>query len=303
MNLRSLDLNLLVVFDALMRKRNVTHAAQSVGLSQPAFSNALSRLRERLGDELFIRTPGGMRPTPWALQLSGPVSAALGDIENALDGAAFDPARSQRTFTIAALDYATIVLLPPLLRRIKGEAPGVIVRIHTPSVITGEFLDTQQADLALFSWSDPPERFVSEPLLDEDWVCVMRPDHPLAGAPLTLDAYTNAEHLLVSPRGDLRGWVDDILAERGRTRHIAVTMPTFGPAPLILETTDLILACPKRVGRVFAERIGMAMTRCPVEAPPGMRSIDMIWHARLGNHPAQIWLRDLLRDVAAATDL
>ena len=106
MNLRSLDLNLLVVFDALMRKRNVTHAAQDIGLSQPAFSNALSRLRDRLGDELFVRSPSGMRPTAWALELSGPIKAALGGIEEALDGASFNPETSRRSFTIATEDDA-----------------------------------------------------------------------------------------------------------------------------------------------------------------------------------------------------
>lgn len=301
MNLRLIDLNLLVAFDVLMRERNVTRAAQVIGLSQPAFSNALSRLRARLGDELFIRTPEGMRPTPWALELSGPVSKALGDIENALDGAAFDPATSNRTFTIAALDYATLVLFPTFLKRIRDQAPNVVIRIHTPSMISGEFLDTQQADVALFSWTDPPDRFVSEPLLDDDWVCVVRPGHPLAGGPMTIEAYADAEHLLVSPRGDLRGWVDDELAERGLSRHVAVTMPSFGPAPLTLETTNLILTCPNRVGTVFEARTGMAIIPCPIAAPLDMRSIDMIWHARLGNHPAQIWLRDLLHEVADST--
>lgn len=300
-NLRLLDLNLLVVFDALMRERNVTRAALAIGLSQPAFSNALTRLRERLGDELFVRTPEGMRPTPWALELSGPVSKALGDIENALDGAAFDPATSSRTFTIAALDYATLVLIPTFLKRMQQEAPGVVIRIHTPSMISGEFLETQQADVALFSWPNPPDRFVSEPLIDEDWVCVMRPDHLLAGAPLAIENYVEAKHLLVSPRGDPHGWVDDALAERGLSRFVSVTMPTFGPAPLTLETTDLILTCPKRVGTVFVSRTGMAMVPCPIPAPPIMRSIDMVWHARLGNHPAQIWLRELLHEVADST--
>ncbi len=137
MNFRSLDLNLLVVFDALMRKRNVTHAANVIGLSQPAFSNALTRLRERLGDELFIRTPDGMRPTPWALELSGPISTALSAIENALDGASFDPTTAKRRFTIATPDYATIVLFPPLLERIKKEEPGLVVHIIAPSAHAG----------------------------------------------------------------------------------------------------------------------------------------------------------------------
>ena len=171
MNLRSLDLNLLVVFDALMRKRNVTHAAQDIGLSQPAFSNALSRLRERLGDELFVRSPSGMRPTAWALELSGPIRA-LGGIEDALDGASFNPETSRRSFTIATEDYGLMTLIPPLLERVRKVAPGLSIRTITASIHSGEYLDTQAADVALISWPDPPDRFVSEPLIDSDWVCV-----------------------------------------------------------------------------------------------------------------------------------
>lgn len=298
MNLRSLDLNLLVVFAALMRTRNVTHAAQDIGLSQPAFSNALSRLRERLGDELFVRSPSGMRPTAWALELIGPIKAALGAIEDALDSASFDPATSVRSFTIAAQDHGLMTLVPPLIERIRKVAPGLSFRTITTSVHLGEFLDTQVADIALTSWSDPPERFVSEPLLDEDWVCVMRPNHPLAGRPLDLEAYTSARHLLVSTRSEPTGWVDDVLAQSGRTREVVVIMATFAPAPLVLETTDLIMACPRRMGELFANRMGLAMANLPVRAPPTYRSIDMVWHARLGSHPAQTWLRKQLRDVA-----
>lgn len=298
MNLRSLDLNLLVVFEALMRKRNVTHAAKDIGLSQPAFSNALSRLRERLGDELFVRSPSGMRPTAWALELSGPIKAALSGIEDALDSASFNPETSQRSFTIATEDYGLMTLIPPLLERIRKTAPGLSIRTITASINSGEYLDTQAADIALISWPDPPDRFVSEPLFDGDWVCVMRPDHPLAGAPLDLDAYTSAQHLLVSTRSEPSGWVDDVLAQSGRTRQVVLTMATFAPTPLALEATDLIMACPKPMGEVFAKRMGLAITACPVTAPPAYRSIDMVWHARLGGHPAQTWLRRQLREVA-----
>lgn len=301
MNLRSLDLNLLVVFSALMRKRNVTHAAQTIGLSQPAFSNALTRLRDRLGDELFIRTPDGMRPTAWALELSGPISRALSEIESALDGAHFDALTSKRIFTIASLDYATIVLFPEFLKRIKVEAPGVVIRILAPSVHAGEFLDTQEVDLALLVWPQPPERFVSEELIGEDWVCVFRPGHPLADKKMTLTTYANAEHLMVSTNIKPRDWVDDVLAERGRSRHVGFTMPTYGPAPLVIEATDLVLTCPRRVGTVFSERTGMIMKPCPVAAPFDKKCIDMVWHARLGNNPAQLWLRQMLREVAIST--
>lgn len=300
MNLRLLDLNLLVVFDALMRERHVTRAAQSIGLSQPAFSNALSRLRDRLEDELFIRTPNGMKPTPWALELSGPISMALTEIENALDGATFDLATSKRAFTIATPDYATITLFPQMLARLKKEAPGVTLQTVTPSLHFGEYLDTQQADIAILNWPDPPDRYIAESLMAEDWVCVMRKGHPMVGKRPSLNRFASAEHLLISPMGKRRNWVDTALAERGLTRHVAYTMPTYGPAPLILETTDLILTCPASVGRVYTERSETLVTKCPLDTPPHIRAISMVWHSRLGNHPAYTWLRLLLREVAEA---
>ncbi|MGJ8562809.1 MAG: LysR family transcriptional regulator [Alphaproteobacteria bacterium] len=299
MNLRLLDLNLLVVFDALMRERHVTRAAQAIGLSQPAFSNALTRLRDRLGDELFIRTPNGMKPTPWALDLSGPISTALSEIENALDGATFDPATSNRSFTIATPDYATITLFPKLLERIRAEAPGVTLQAITPSVHIGEYLDTQQADIALLNWPEPPDRFISEPLFSEDWACVMRADHSMVGKRSTLDRYASVNHLLISAIGERRNWIDAALADRGRTRHVAYAMPTYGPAPLILGTTDLVLTCPASVAKIYEKLTGMMVTTCPVETPPNVRITHMVWHSRLGNHPAQSWLRELLQEVAA----
>lgn len=302
MNLRSLDLNLLVVFDALMRERHVTRAADAIGLSQPAFSNALTRLRERLGDELFIRTPNGMNPTPWALELSGPVSTALQDIKNALDGVSFDPATSKRRFSIATPDYATITLFPKLLCRLQSEAPNIVLQALTPSLHYGEYLDSQRADIALLNWPDPPERFKSEVLFQEDWVCVMRQGHPMVGKRATIDRYSNVKHLLISPKGERRNWVDDVLAEHGRTRHVAYAMPTYGPAPLILEKTDLVLSCPESVGREFQEHTGMLVTTCPVNTPLSVKNIHMVWHSRLGNHPAHTWLRNLLREVATIDD-
>lgn len=299
MNLRSLDLNLLVVFEALMRERHVTRAANDIGLSQPAFSNALTRLRERLGDELFIRTPEGMRPTAWALELSGPISSALTDIQSALSGATFDPSTSKQRFTIATPDYTTITLFPRLLRKLQQQAPGIRLEAITPSMHYGEYLDTQRANIALLNWPNPPERFQLETLFQEDWVCIMRPDHPMRSKRLTLDRYSNAKHLMISSKGERRNWIDDALAEQGRSRHIAYAMPTYGPAPLILETTDFILTCPESIGREFNERNDMLVFQCPLKTPSSIKNIHMISHSRLGNHPAQSWLREILKETGA----
>ena len=128
----------------------------------------------------------------------------------------------------------------------------------------------------------------------------MRLNHPMVGKRPTLDRYSNVKHLLISPKGERRNWVDDALAEHGRTRHIGYAMPTYGPAQLILETTDMILTCPESIGREFSERTGMLMSKCPLETPSIVRDIHMVWHARLGNHPAHGWLRDRFREVSAS---
>ena len=131
---------------------------------------------------------------------------------------------------------------------------------------------------------------------------MMRPEHPLAQKKMTLKTYCDAQHLLVSAHGGTHEWIDDILAERGRTRYVALTTSTYGATPLVLEATDLIMACPRRMGVTFKDRLGLAIADCPVPPPPKFRSVDMIWHARLSSHPAQIWIRQLLRDVAQSTE-
>jgi len=136
-------------------------------------------------------------------------------------------------------------------------------------------------------------------LFEEKWVCTMRKGHPMVGKSPTLDRYASVEHLLVSATGKRRNWIDDAMADRGRTRRVVYTMPTYGPAPLILETTDLILTCPASVAREFERNVGTLVSPCPLETPQAMRSVHMVWHKRLGNHPAQQWLRGILRELGA----
>ena len=298
MNLRRIDLNLFLVFDALMRERNVTAAARAIGLSQSAFSNALARLRERLDDELFIRSPNGMRPTDRALELAAPIASALADIEQAIEGNDFDPLLSSRRIKIAAIDYGTLLFVPRLLRYLETKAPAIELNVIASGGDAAELLDKQEADLVIASWPKPPARFSREPLFEDEWVCVMRAEHPLAMRKLTLKTYAKARHLLVSPSGDTHGWVDDVLASQGRSRQVVATLPSFAAAPFSIEGTDLILTCPRRVGEDFKSRFGLTMVKCPVESPSTLRSIDMVWHTRLGNHTALQWLRNVLWEIA-----
>jgi DNA-binding transcriptional LysR family regulator len=296
MNLRSLDLNLLVVFDAVFAERNITRAGLKIGLSQPAVSNALTRLRGHLKDELFLRGPRGLRPTPRAVEIAGPIHAMLVDLERVLDPAAFDPATARRSFTVAAVDYFTIAVAPRLARMLAEAAPGVDVRIVPTAGQATELLDRGEIDLAAAAFGDVPDRFGRRTIVTDDYACMVAARHPFARRPPTLRAWAAARHILVSPRGDARGFVDDRLAEKGLTRQVAVSVNHFSAAPGIVAGTDLVLTAPRRVLAAFASR-RTAILDCPVEAPPAFRRLDMLWHERLSRHPAHQWFREA---VAAA---
>lgn len=300
MNLRRLDLNLLVIFDALMAERNVTRAARRIGLSQPAFSNALSRLRHYLKDELFIRSVEGMRPTPRALELAAEVHNALTAIESALDPASFEPSTALRSFTIDTNDYMASTSVVPLMRRLADEAPGIDVRLLPPNGRALERLDAGEADFAIGAYGELPERFGVEQLDDNVFVCVMRADHALARGKFDLERYAAAKHLLITPRGDPVGFVDEALAQHGLSRRIALTVNQFSVAPAIVANSDLIVTLPKRIADFYAPLFALAMRPSPFGTPKVFRSIDLIWHKRIGQHPAYVWFRELLKSVIVA---
>lgn len=299
MNLRRIDLNLLVIFDTLMTERHVTRAAERVGLSQPAFSNALSRLRGHFDDELFVRGPDGMRPTERALELADQIHEALGAIDTALDPARFDPASARRTFAIETDDYVVSAYIPELLALLRTEAPGINLRISPQAGQTQERLDAQAVQLAIGAFGDVPERFGVEILAQDDYVCLMAADHRLAKMKsISLAAYASADHLLVSPRGDPRGFVDDKLAAEGLTRRIVATVNQFSVVPAILATSGAIATYPRLTAEIYAERFGLVIRESPVKSPLSFATIEMIWHKRLGEHPANRWLRAQFKRVA-----
>lgn len=299
MNLRRVDLNLLVIFDALMRERNVTRAADKIGLSQPAFSNALSRLRAFFDDELFLRGPDGMRPTARALELANQVHDALAAIDAALDPVRFDPKTSHRTFNIETNDYVVSAFFPALMQLLRKEAPGVDIRVTPQTGRSFERLDSQEIDVAISAFGDPPERFGVEELSRDGYGVVMRRNHSLAGEKLTLIRYAAAMHILVTPRGDPRGFVDEQMAEKGLTRRIGLTVNQFASALPVVAGTDLIATLPSRIASLGAKRFGLTIKEAPILPPRGFQEVQMIWHKRLGAHPANVWLRaSLLRSAA-----
>lgn len=294
MNLAGIDLNLLLVFDAVMSERHVTRAGNKIGMSQPAMSNALNRLRHHLKDELFVRGPDGMRPTLRALELAVPIRGALGSLEIALDPAVFDPATAIRTFSIGTNDYAVSTLMPAMVTQLEQHAPGICIRLVPSAGRTFDMLDTQEIDFGLAAFGNIPDRFGSLVLIEDSYVLMMRQQHPLAKGKLSLAKYAAARHLLMSPSGDAQGFVDRALAQRGLTRQIAMTINSFAAAPALLAASDMVLAAPKRIADSFGALHGLSTRPAPISGPREYASATLVWHERLAGHPAHNWFRDFM---------
>lgn len=244
LHLEGLDLNLLVALRALLRERHVTRAATRIGLSQPAMSHALARLRALLGDPLLVRTPSGMRPTTRAEAMTEPLERALEDIGRILASPApFDASRSTRRFRIATNDFIELVLLPSLLASVWSEAPNVDIRVSNHQRGASEDLAEGRLDLAIgiidqFGLPEPPQGIRFQRIVSERFVCVVREGHPLGKRRLTLDEFVALPHALVSPRGDSGAVVDAALAKLGRRRRVALEVPHFLVAPHVVRETD-----------------------------------------------------------------
>lgn len=297
MSIANFDLNLLRVFDAMMREQHVTRAAERLFLTQSAVSNALSRLRTAFHDELFVRRPEGMVPTPRALELEAPVRAALLDIEQALAPTAFDPATSHWMFRLVANDYFSTVVMPPLMTRLRHSAPGVDLRLLPQVDQARPLLDTHRADFAFGSLDPVEARFGAADLLTEDFVCLMRPDHPLSQGELTPERFATADHLLVAPSGHGDGVLDRDLARLGLSRRVVLTINQFAAAPGVVAASDLVVTLLRRVAERFAADAGLITRPAPFKRDP--MPIRLVWHQRLARHPAHDWFRDTVREVTA----
>lgn len=301
MNLYGLDLNLLVAFDALMEERSVTHAARRVGLSQPAMSNALRRLRDMLDDEVLVREGHGMRPTPRALELERPIRMALRGIHDALEPATeFDPAQSDRIFWLGGRDYIEAVLMPTLTRRVMRVAPGVDLRVRPSPGLHVPFRELEEGhfDLAVSYFPGLPSEYREQQMLfREGFRVIARMDHPAIGDELTLELFTELPHLLLAPQGGEVGATDAALAARGLSRRVALTVANFMAAPQVVAETDLICTLPTRIATGLARWLPIRLFHPPVEL--GGAEISMVWHERTNDDPALRWLRQQIADVAA----
>jgi len=297
-DLATLDLNLLRVFDAVARERHVTRAAQRLNLSQPAVSNALARLRAVLGDELFLRRPGGVEPTELALALAGPVAEVLDRLRDTLSvHAPFEPASTDRVFTVALSEYAEAVLAPPLLARMAQEAPGALLAIrHADRTNWQALLERGEAELAIAVLPEPPAIYTRIRLLPEGFMTLMRPGHPLATGVLTEDRVIDFPHLLHSPNGSRDGALDAALATRGRKRRLGAVVAHLSAAPEILQRTDMVMTLSARLATRLAEAHGLVLRECPVEIRH--TRLSMIFHRRFESDAGHAWLRRMMLAVA-----
>jgi len=299
MNVLDLDLNLLRAFDAIATEGSVTVAGERIGLSQPAMSNALARLRQLFDDPLFVRTPRGMRPTPFAQQLSQPVREALRLIQGALQQhAGFDPRSSGNTFRFHMSDIGEMVFLPGLLERVKRDAPGVkieVMRIPVKDVHTA--LESGELDLAVGFLPGLTTGMRQQPLFREHYVCMMRADHPLIGEKISARQFRDAAHVLVSYAGTGHQVIEETFVAEGLSAHIAVRVPHFLVVPMILARTDLIVTVPSRVAAVFAQGGNFKVLPLPLRLP-GFE-VRLHWHQRFHQDPANRWLRLLMAELYA----
>jgi DNA-binding transcriptional LysR family regulator len=302
MDFHGIDLNLLVAFDALMSERNVTRAATQVGVSQPAMSAALSRLRTLLGDPLFLRSAEGLLPTPRARELADPIGQALRQLERTLVAEpSFEPGEASLTFNLGLSDYPAYVLLPALLAALEREAPGISigVRAFNDRDAAVDLLDAGEIDAAI---GVPPtqtdQRIFTRPILSDEFVTIVAKDNPAARRAMTVKTYLGLKHVLASPEGDRYGLVDQALTQRGLRRTVAVALPHMSAVPDIVARTQTTATVLKRIALNSAAARKLVLFAPPI-ALADVR-FDLIWHRRGDPNPAQRWLRTFIAAQAAA---
>jgi DNA-binding transcriptional LysR family regulator len=310
-NFGTLDLNLLRVFDEVMAERNLTRAAHNLSMTQPAVSNALKRLRETLGDELVRRSGYGIEPTPFGQLLWPTVRDALQQLRDTLTPGGFDPATAENAFVMTMADATAAQIVPGLVDILQREAPGVNLRVlplttrdprpllesgsvdlaigHFPGVV---------AELGALHLQENSSRFQVKRLYDGEYVVVMRRGHPLAGTPMTLDAYCSARHLLVSFSGRAFGFVDEALAGLSRQRRVVLTVNQFFTAGRVVATTDLLTVLPRHFVQATGREHELALAELPLPVP--LVHVDAIWHRQALHSSAHRWLRQAVERASAS---
>ncbi len=301
-NFRTLDLNLLRVFDEVLAERSLTRAARNLSLTQPAVSNALRRLRDALGDELVQRSGQGIEPTPRALTLWPAVREALRQLQASLAPSSFEPSSADNTFVLAMADATAAALIPGLVDIVETEAPGISLRVIPLNTRDPRrLLDDEAADLAIGFFpavqTDLTARaqvgkavpFAHQRLYDGEYVCVMRSSHPLAHGPFTLNKFCAARHLLVSFSGRPFGFIDESLAQLKRERRVVMTVNQFFTAGRVVANSNLLTVLPRHFVSVTGIADQLVLRELPFEVPAV--HVDALWHRRVELQASHQWLR------------
>jgi DNA-binding transcriptional LysR family regulator len=308
-NLSGFDLNLLRVLNALLQEHSTVRAGERLGLSQPAVSAALARLRAALGDELFFRRGQGLEATQYALSLEAELAVILDRIEALIQPAgAFDPSVSDVGFRISGSDFFAELLMPRLAERLQSEAP--FMRVHLVDLVADSYVDTlerYEVDLALIPAIPLPDWAESRPVFRSGFSVIARKDHPRLkraavrpGDVVPIDLFCDLGHVLFSPEGNSKAMGDAALAKVGRERRVIMTMPVFSGVYRAVAGSDLIAFLPSALATRVAPAAGLEIYRAPMPVP--VAQLSMIWHRRYRSTPAHMWLRDLIADLLAPLD-
>lgn len=294
LKLADIDLNLLVVFDLLYQEQNTQRVALRLGITQPAVSHALKRLRLLLSDELFERTSQGLQPTPRASQLHPGIADALARMNDTLNlRDDFNPALSERTFHLNMTDIGEIVFLPRLLQHFSQAAPGV--SLHTARSHSNELkyeMEEGQIDLAVGLIPQLGAGFYQQRLFVQRYVCLMRHDHPLANGNFGVEEFHSAHHAVVVAQGTGHGVVEEQLANAGIKRPVRLTLPHFAAIPYIVSSSDLVVTVTGKLAEATCERFGLTVREHPLAFPE--IPINLFWHRRFHQDPGNRWLRGLM---------
>ena len=294
MDIKDIDLNLLVIFNQLLHERRVSAVAVNLGLSQPTVSNALNRLRLQLGDELFLRTSKGMEPTAYAMQLAEPIGYALSSIQETLNQRSrFEPQSSESKFIVGMSDIGEIYFLPKLMEHLAAVAPGISVStIRTTGANLAEEMEAGRIDLAIGWLPHLKTGFFQQRLFAQDHVCLFRRGHAIdKDGPLTKEEFESADHVVVAATGTGHATVDSSIEKLGIKRRVVLNVPHFVAVGHILATTDMIATVPERFARQCVQPFKLEYKKLPMQLPE--IGINLFWHARFHKEPGNQWLRAL----------
>jgi len=295
----SIDLNLLSVFQEVYRERQISAAARRLGLTQSAVSNALARLRRTFGDELFVRTAHGMQPTPLAQQMAEPIGAAMAQVALALSQRSrFDPATSNRRFTLAMTDVGEVYFMPVLIERCRASAPNVeIASIRANGLTLKDDMETGRVDLAIGAFEDVSEALYHRALFRQRFVSMFRKEHPLARGKVDLARFVAASHLIVDAAQSPYDRINGLLEKAGVTAGTRFRVPHFTAVPYIVSTSDLVVTVPQKLAESAASPFGLKWIEPPLALPT--LQTNVFWHRRFNHDPGIQWLRGLIADVFA----